>query len=276
MDTDIIQIHSHDYRNPDDLAEGAVLVVGAGSSGGQIADELMRSGRKVYLSVGAHDRPPRAYRGRDFCWWLGVLGLWDIPAMEPGKEHVTISVSGAEGGRTVDFRRLGGLGMTLVGMTQTFKDGVLTFAGDLSDNIKAGDDNYLGMLDQADAYIKANGLTLSEEPEAREMFPDPDCVTNPLRELNLAEAGITTIIWATGFATDYSWLPDGALDDKGKPAHNRGVSVEPGIYFLGLPWQSRRGSSFIWGVWHDAKHVADQIGIQHTYRDYHAEMEARG
>src|SRR5215469_6715583 len=100
---DIHQIHSADYKNPGQLPEGAVLVVGAGSSGVQIADELQRAGRKVYLSVGPHDRPPRGYRGRDFCWWLGVLGHWDARAVQPGMEHVTISVSGAHGGHTVDF-----------------------------------------------------------------------------------------------------------------------------------------------------------------------------
>lgn len=105
---DVVQMHSASYRNPDQLKDGAVLVVGAGSSGAQIADELNRAGRKVYLSVGPHDRPPRRYRGRDFVWWLGVLGLWDLAAQAPGTEHVTISVSGAYGGRTMDFRRLGG------------------------------------------------------------------------------------------------------------------------------------------------------------------------
>jgi len=116
----IMQIHSNAYRNPDQLPEGAVLVVGAGSSGTQIADELLRAGKPVYLSVGPHGRPPRSYRGRDFVWWLGVLGKWDAEAAEPGTEHVTISVSGARGGHTIDFRRLAGQGMRLVGRTDSF------------------------------------------------------------------------------------------------------------------------------------------------------------
>src|SRR5690606_30130435 len=123
-DEGLYQIHSAAYFNPQQLPEGAVLVVGAGSSGVQIAEELMRAGRQVYLSVGPHDRPPRAYRGRDFCWWLGVLGLWDAEEVQPGKEHVTIAVSGARGGQTVDFRSLALQGMTLVGLTQSFADGV--------------------------------------------------------------------------------------------------------------------------------------------------------
>ena len=264
----IAQIHSAQYYNPQQLAEGAVLVVGAGSSGVQIADELQRSGKQVYLSVGAHDRPPRAYRNRDFCWWLGVLGEWDQAAMKPGREHVTIAVSGAHGGRTIDFRGLAHRGMTLVGVTESFNNGVVTFKQDLRDNLKRGDENYLALLDAADAYIERNGLDLPEEPEARETYPDPECVKNPLLDLDLAEAGITSIIWATGFAVDYSWLQVAAFDDKGNPQLQRGVSSEPGVYFLGLPWQSRRGSSFIWGVWHDAKHVADHIATQRKYLDY--------
>ncbi len=262
------QIHSYHYKNPAQLAEGAVLVVGAGSSGAQIADELNRAGRKVFLSVGPHDRPPRRYRGRDFVWWLGVLGLWDMAAPAPGTEHVTIAVSGAYGGNTMDFRRLAGEGVTLLGMADGFLDDTLTFRDDLQANVAAGDANYYGMLDAADAYLDRTGLTLPEEPEARVAYPDPDCLTNPIRKVDLAKEGITTIIWATGFRQDFDWMKFDAFDDKGAPIHQRGVSVEPDVYFLGLPWQSRRGSTFLWGVWHDAKHVADQIAIQRAYLDY--------
>ncbi|MEP9379268.1 NAD(P)/FAD-dependent oxidoreductase [Aquabacter sp. CN5-332] len=269
-DAGILQMHSTGYRNPAQLPEGAVLVVGAGSSGVQIAEELLRSGRSVYLSVGPHDRPPRAYRGRDFCWWLGVLGKWDAAAQEPGKEHVTIAVSGALGGHTIDFRRLAAQGMVLVGLTQAYDGGVLRFAPDLAHNLSQGDANYRSLLDEADAYVASNGLDLPEEPAARAVIEDADCIAHPLLSLDLAAAGISTIIWATGFAVDYSWMKVDAFDEKGRPKHQRGVSTEPGIYFLGLPWQSRRGSSFIWGVWHDAKYVADQIAIQRSYAAYDA------
>jgi putative flavoprotein involved in K+ transport len=264
----INQLHSFHYKNPEQLPEGAVMVVGAGSSGAQIADELNRAGRKVFLSVGPHDRPPRRYRRRDNVWWLGVLGLWDMAAPAPGTEHVTISVSGARGGRTMDFRRLGGEGVTLTGLTSGFKDGVLSFSDDLRENIAAGDANYLSVLDMADAYVARTGIDLPEEPEARKMFPDPDSLTTPLRSINLEAAGVTTIIWATGFHQDFSWLKVDGFDAKGAPIHTRGLSIEPDVYFLGLPWQSRRGSSFLWGVWHDAKHIADQIAIQRQYHDY--------
>lgn len=264
-DARLTQIHSADYRSPAQLPAGAVLVVGAGSSGVQIADELHRAGRPVYLSVGPHNRPPRGYRGRDFCWWLGVLGEWDAEVMQPGKEHVTIAVSGARGGHTVDFRRLAHQGITLVGLTRSFDDGIATFQPDLAENIAAGDENYLSLLDAADAYAVRNGLDLPEDPDARTIPADPECLTHPLLELDLAAAGVTSIVWATGYAVDFNWLQVDAFDANGKPKHQRGVSKEPGVYFLGLPWLSRRGSAFIWGVWHDAKHVADHIVTQRKY-----------
>lgn len=255
----IMQIHSSGYRNPGQLPEGAVLVVGAGSSGVQIADELLRAGKRVFLSVGPHDRPPIRYRGRDFCWWLGVLGMWDAKTREPGMEHVTIAVSGARGGHTVDFRELAARGMTLLGRAGAYLDGVLQIAPDLAANIAAGDAHYLSILDQADAYAAAHGIDLPLEPAARIIGPSPQCVTNPLAELDLAGAGVTGIVWATGFALDYGWLQVDAFDEKGRPAHERGVTAVPGLYFVGLPWLSRRASPFIWGVWHDAAYLAEQI-----------------
>ena len=267
-DAPVQQLHSSGYRNPEQLPAGAVLVVGAGSSGVQIADELRRAGRDVYLSVGPHDRPPRSYRGRDFCWWLGVLGLWDLETPPAGAEHVTIAVSGARGGHTVDFRRLAETGINLVGLTASYADGVVRFSPDLVENVANGDASYLALLDAADDYVARNGLDLPEEPEARVIGPDPACLTDPTLEVDLAEAGITTILWATGYRADYSWLEVDTFDERGRPIHRRGVSNEPGIYFLGLPWLSRRGSSFIWGVWHDAKHLAGHIATQRSYLAY--------
>lgn len=265
----IHQLHSSDYHNPAQLPEGGVIVVGAGSSGVQIAADLRNSGRDVYLSVGEHDRPPRRYRGRDNVWWLGVLGKWDLATPPAGAEHVTIAVSGFDGGRTVDFRDLASSGITLLGLTNSYENGVLKFADDLGRNITRGDTNFLSVLNEADEFIKQNNLDLPLEPEAHILGPMPDAAVNPIRELDLAQVGITTILWATGYSLDYTWLQvPGAINDLGKPAHQRGVSSAHGIYFLGLPWLSRRGSAFIWGVWHDAKFLADQIEIQRSYKNY--------
>jgi putative flavoprotein involved in K+ transport len=261
-----VQIHSSGYRNPEQLPEGGVLVVGSGSSGAQIADDLSRSGRRVFLSVGPHERPPRAYRGRDFCWWLGALGLWDLDTPPQGAEHVTIAVSGARGGHTVDFRDLAADGVELAGMTASYDDGVLRFAPDLAANIAHGDAHYLDVLRTADEYAERNGLDLPEEPEAHILGPDPDCVRRPRLELDLAEADVTSIIWATGFTADFDWLQVDAFDENGRPSHRRGVSSEPGVYFLGLPWLAHRGSSFIWGVWRDARYVAAHITTQRGCR----------
>ncbi|NRB02558.1 MAG: NAD(P)-binding domain-containing protein [Rhodobacteraceae bacterium] len=265
---DVKQMHSTAYRNPDALPDGAVLVIGGGSSGSQIAAELQEAGRKVFFSIGPHDRPPRRYRGRDNVWWLGVLGIWNLDTPAPGTEHVTIAVSGAHGGKTVDFRRLADRGITLLGMSSGYADGTLQIADDLKTNLDAGDANMLGLLEAADAYVARTGIDLPEEPEAWVIPNDPECVINPIRSLNLADHGIGTIIWATGFKFDYGWLEADTLDDRGRPIHQRGVSPVPGLYFVGLPWQSRRGSSFIWGVWHDAKFIADQIAIQENYFAY--------
>ncbi|WP_284945142.1 flavin-containing monooxygenase [Acidisoma cladoniae] len=266
------QLHSSAYYNPAQLADGAVLVVGSGSSGVQIAEEIALAGRRVYLSVGPHDRPPRSYRGRDFVWWLGVLGKWDAAPKARGTEHVTIAVSGARGGETIDFRNLAAKGITLVGRTEACTDGVLRFASDLAATIARGDANYLTLLDEADAYVARNGLDLPEQPDARRFLPDPDCVRDPLRQLDLAAAEVGTVIWATGYALDFSWLQVDAFDEAGLPMHQRGVAPERGIYFLGLPWLSGRGSSFIWGVWQDARHIAEHIVIQRSYLDYQPQV----
>ena len=255
----IKQFHSQYYRNPEQLAEGGVLVVGSGSSGSQIAEELNRSKRDVFLSIGPHDRPPRRYRGRDNVWWLGVLGKWEAKTPNPETQHVTIAVSGYDGGKTIDFRKFANKGITLLGMTQEFRNEKIYFANDLKENIINGDKNYLGLLDEADAYIQENNLDFPEEPEARVFDSDPQCIDDPILELDLKKFNIKTVIWATGYKHNFDWMKLDVFDKFQKPIHNNGISKEKGIYFLGLPWLSMRGSSFIWGVWKDAKFLAEHI-----------------
>jgi putative flavoprotein involved in K+ transport len=261
-DAGILQIHSNAYKNPDQLPAGAVLVIGSGSSGAQIADELSRAGRRVYLSLGGHGRPPRRYRGRDFGWWYRMLGTWEVPVEERPQRHVTIAISGAHGGVTVDFRRLAARGVTLLGRAQGYGDGAMRFAPDLARNLAEGDATYLSLLDAADAYAEREKLDLPREPEARVIDPDPTCVTDPILRLDLREAGIGAIVWATGYALDFGWLKVGAFDAKGVPSHHHGISDVPGLYFLGLPWLLRRESSFLFGVERDAAHLAEHIAAR--------------
>jgi putative flavoprotein involved in K+ transport len=270
-DSGVRQLHSSSYKNPGQLPDGAVLVVGAGASGSQIAEELRQAGRTVYLSVGEHYRPPRSYRQRDYCWWLGALGIWDEVKKKPKREHVAFAVSGYENGRTVDFRRLAHTGITLVGVTKGYENGTMTFEEGLARNIAQGDEAYFDVLREADAYIEQNGLDLPPEPEAWKLLDDPECLRNPILRLDIAKAGITTIIWATGFKVDYRWMDVDTFDEQGYPVHKRGISAEKGIYFLGLPNLTNRSSSFIWGVWHDAKYIADHIGIHLDYLAYKKE-----
>lgn len=196
--TGLYQIHSDQYKNPQQIPEGAVLVVGSGSSGIQIADELNRAGKKVYLSVGAHERPPRVYRQRDNVWWLGVLGGWDSVKTDTGPLK-GLAVSGAHGGHSIDFRRLAQQGITLLGMTMQFEAERVRFQNDLQQSLADGDKAYFEFLDAADAYVQRTGIDLPEEPEARIILDDAACIQQPILELNLAQAGITSIIWASGF-----------------------------------------------------------------------------
>ncbi|UMA66798.1 NAD(P)/FAD-dependent oxidoreductase (plasmid) [Roseivivax marinus] len=264
----VVQMHSSEYRNPEALPEGAVMVVGGGASGCQIAEELRRAGREVFLSIGEHYRPPRSYRDRDYVWWLGVLGKWDEIKTTPKKKHVAFAVSGYDGGRTVDFRRLGNMGITVLGMTEGYEDGVMRIADDLVDNLLEGDRAYLDVLREADEYVVRNGIDLPPEPEAWEIESDPACVTDPVRAVDLKAQNVSTIIWATGFRFDFSWLDVNAFHEDGTPFHKRGISAENGIYFLGLPELTNRASSFIYGCWYDAKYIATHIGVQRNYTAY--------
>ena len=254
-----LQVHASGYRNPRQLPDGAVLVVGSGSSGAQIADELMRAGRDVYLSVGRHVRPPRRYRGRDFVWWMDAQGLWHLPVGEVRPAHSPLAFSGAYGGVSVDYRHLATRGLVLLGRAEAFSDGTMYFATDLAGNLAAGDASCLSFLDQADAFAMQRRLDLPEEPEARRIAPDPPCVVDPIRKIRFREAGIGSIVWATGYALDFGWLKVPVFDERGAPMYRRGVTAVPGLYFLGLEWLSKRTSAFICGVGSDAARLAGHI-----------------
>ncbi len=261
-DIDLFQVHASRYANPGQLPAGAVLVVGSGASGAQIAEELLRAGRRVYLSVGRHTRLPRRYRGRDLVWWLSAMGIDQTTVEQRGPSRLLPVISGAYGGHTIDFRRFAAEGVTLLGRIEAAHDGVIDFAPDLAESLANGDATYTTFLDTVDAYVKRRGLDLPEDPAARAVLPDPLCLANPLRRLDLGEAGIGAVIWATGYGVDFGWIDVPVLDARGEPIHRGGVSCVPGMYFLGLQWLSRMSSSFLSGVGDDAAVLADHIAAR--------------
>jgi len=259
---DIFQVHASRYRNPAQLPDGAVLVVGAGASGAQIAEELLRAGRRVFLSVGRHTRLPRRYRGRDLIWWLSELGIDRTPVEQRGPSRLLPVISGAYGGHTIDFRRFAAAGITLLGRLTAARDGVAEIAGDLAESLANGDAVYATFLDTVDAHVGRHGLNSPEDAAARAVVPEPTCVTNPLRRLDLRAAGIGAVVWATGYGVDFGWIDIAVLDGSGEPVHSHGVTEIPGLYFLGLQWLSKMKSSFLSGVGDDAAVLADHIAAR--------------
>jgi putative flavoprotein involved in K+ transport len=258
-DHPVFQVHAGDYKNPAQLPPGAVLVAGAGASGAQIAEELQRAGRRVYLSVARHRRLPRRYRGRDLIWWLAEMRLDQMTPEERGSARLGPVISGAYGGRTIDFRNFAADGMILVGRMEAAQDGIIEIAPGLAESLVDGDLVYSTFLDTVDAYVKRRGIELPEDPAARTIVADPPCVTAPLTRLDLATEGISSVIWATGYGVDFGWIDVPVLDERGEAVHHIGISEVPGLYFLGLQWLSKMNSSFLSGVGDDAAVLADHI-----------------
>jgi len=263
-DTWLFQVHASKYRAPDQLPDGAVLVVGSGASGAQIAEELVRADRRVFLSVGHHRRMPRRYRGRDLIWWLSSLGLDQTPTEKRGPDRSLPLITGAYGGHTIDFRAFAEQGMTLLGRVVAAENGILDIAPDLAKNLASGDAAYAGFLDMVDAHVVRHGLDMPAEPGARTAYPDPPCVAEPLRRLDMRAEGISTVIWATGYGCDFSWLDLPVIDGAGEPVHRGGITEVPGLYFVGLQWLSKMNSSFLSGVGDDAARLAAHIVARRT------------
>jgi putative flavoprotein involved in K+ transport len=261
-DEAIFQVHASGYKNPDQLPPGAVLVVGSGASGAQIADELARAGRRVFLSVGQHRRFPCRYRGRDLIWWFTETGADEAPVELRKSLPLPPVLTGAYGGYTIDFRGFAADGITLLGRVRAARDGVIDIAADLAESLATGDTAYATFLDMIDAHIKRSGLTFPEEPAARAGLPDPPCLTEPVRRLDLRAENIGAVIWATGYGFDFGWIDLAVLDARGEPVHRRGVTDVPGLYFLGLQWLSRMKSAFLSGVGDDAAVLADHIAAR--------------
>jgi putative flavoprotein involved in K+ transport len=257
--TGILQLNAGSYRAPAQLPEGAVLVVGAGASGAQIAEELMRAGRQVYLSVSKHRRAPRRYRGHDHVWWWFTTGMDQITTEQRGPDRSPLVHTGAYGGHTIDFRDYANQGMVLLGHAESAEDGIMTFAPDLLESLAHGDAAYQGFMDFVDAHIQKHGLDMPADPQARAMTPPPDSLTEPRTRLDLNAAGVKTVIWATGYGFDFGWIDVPVLDTRGVPVHRKGVTEVPGLYFLGLPFLAKMSSSFLFGVGSDAELLAEHI-----------------
>lgn len=261
-DDSVFQVHSSRYLNPDQLPSGAVLVVGSGASGAQITEELFRAGRRVYLSIGRHTRLPRRYRGRDLIWWLSAMGLDQIPTEKRGPDRSKPLITGAFGGNTIDFRRFAAEGVTLLGRIQTANEGVVNLAPDLNKRLAYGDGSYRAFLDMVDAHVERHGLEMPEDTAARTVLPDPPCLIEPLRHLDLRAAGISTVVWATGYDYDFGWIVVPVLNTHGEPVHSQGITDVPGMYFLGLRWLTNFKSSLLSGIGEDAARLADHIAAR--------------
>jgi putative flavoprotein involved in K+ transport len=256
----IKQLHSEQYRNPQSLPEGAVLVVGSGQSGAQIAEDLHLAGRKVYLATGDAPRCARFYRGKDVVDWLADMNYYEMPVEQhPLKEGVRDNtnhyVTGRDGGRDIDLRRFANEGMELFGRLNDFEDDKLQFSPNLASNLEHGDTIYNGINASIDKYIAKMGI----DAPAGGVYEPVWEVREERSTLDPVAAGITIIVWCIGFTPDFSWIDVPVFNGRSYPGHVRGVTRQPGLYFLGLPWLHTWGSGRFSGVARDAAFIAERI-----------------
>jgi len=263
----VVQLHSMEYKNPSTLPEGAVLVVGTGQSGAQIAQELYQSGRKVYLSIGSAGRVPRRYRGKDISDWFTRIGIFDTKVEElksaVDKFHPHPQISGKNGGQSLNLHQFARDGVILLGHVRDAHEGQLILAPDLQETLAAVDQFEIDALKKIDDYISRVGLAVPTENIPRFLAGyEQEEVT----ELNLQRLGISTVVWATGYAFDFSLVKLPVVDSDGYPIQKRGVTRYPGLYFLGLPWLYNRRSGILFGVGDDAAYLAAHIAARDSHR----------
>ncbi|CAN5584684.1 MSMEG_0569 family flavin-dependent oxidoreductase [soil metagenome] len=258
----IEQLHSSHYRNPRELPDGDVLVIGSGQSGCQIAEDLHLAGRRVHLCVGGATRTARFYRGRDVVAWLDDLGYYDLPVHEHKlgedvREKANQYVTGRDGGHDIDLRRFAREGMRLYGRLAGLDGTVLSFERDLAHNLDAADAASEKIKDTIDGHIAEHQI---ETPVERRYEPVWRPEIEP-RQLELSGSPIGSIVWCTGFDSDYSWVDAPAFDGRARPIHERGVTAVAGLYVVGLPWLYTWGSGRFSGIARDADHLADLIEL---------------
>ncbi len=256
----IAQIHSEQYRNAAQLPAGRVLVVGSGQSGAQIAEDLHLAGREVVLAVGDAPRCARFYRGRDVVDWLADMNYYDMPVeahplREGVRDNTNHYVTGRDGGRDIDLRRFATEGMQLYGLLDGLDGSVLRFKPNLGEALDHADRIYNGINAAIDRHIAAQGLD-APTPSVYTPLWTPE---GERTELDLATAGITSVIWCIGFQPDFRWLDAPVFNGRSHPIHQRGVTAVPGLYFIGLPWLHTWGSGRFSGVARDALFLAEQI-----------------
>jgi putative flavoprotein involved in K+ transport len=258
----ILQIHSGAYRHPDALPPGAILVVGSAQSGCQIAEELYQNGRTVYLSVSGAGRAPRRYRGKDVFEWLHLNGFLDrtvdkLPSPK-AKFGSNPHVSGKAGGHALNLHQFARDGVILLGRVQAASDGSIGLAADLKESLAKADKFEVELVKMIDSYIEKSGWDVPLEvlPQLRDGY-----AVEEVRELNLKAAGITTIIWATGYRFDFSLVHSPIFDEDGYPIQQRGVTPAPGLYFVGLPWLDTQKSGLLLGVGAHTDYIAGQVAI---------------
>lgn len=260
LPAEVNQIHSEQYRNPQALPAGNVLVVGSGQSGAQIAEDLHLAGRKVYLAVGDAPRCARFYRGKDVVDWLAQMGYYDIgvdthPLREGVRDNTNHYVTGRDGGRDIDLRHFAREGMRLFGRLDGLQGTRLQFANNLAQSLDSADAVYNRINASIDQYIEQHAIDAPPGERYQPVWtPEQAC-----DELDLEQEGITSIIWCIGFSPDFTWLEAPVFNGRGHPAHQRGVTAQPGLYFLGLPWLYTWGSGRFSGVAKDAQFLVDRI-----------------
>lgn len=258
----IVQLHSEQYRNPQALPEGGVLVVGSGQSGAQIAEDLHLAGKCVHLAVGDAPRCARFYRGRDVVDWLADMGYYDMPVdqhplREGVRDNTNHYVTGRDGGRDIDLRAFALQGMKLHGLLDGLSDGVLSFKDTLKAALDQADKTYNGINAAIDKHIAERGLDAPPPSVYEPVWQPEESATHT--QLDLVAAGITSVIWCIGFKPDFGWVDAPVFNGRGQPVHHRGVTQQPGLYFLGLPWLHTWGSGRFSGVARDALYLAEQI-----------------